>query len=83
MGLLEKIIFYLLLALGIVIFLKLDRRLSILSRLLIAGFAVVVLVLLFVFISALVAIIAVVVLVLLSISFLERKGVKIRKYKLK
>lgn len=83
MGLFEKLIFYLLLALGIVIFLKLDKRLSIVSRLLIAGFVIVFLVLLFVFISALIAILLVVIVIILLVSFLERRRVKFRKYRLK
>ncbi len=83
MGFIEKVVFYFALALGIVVFLKLDKRLSILSRLLISGFAVLVLVLLFVFISALLAIILVVVVVLLLISFLERKRMIFWKHRLK
>ncbi len=81
MGFIEKIIFYLALFFGVVIFLKLDKRLSIITRLLIAGFAVVFLVLLFVFISALVAIILVLLLIIFLISFLERKRRIFQKYR--
>lgn len=83
MALLQELAFYLLLGLGVAIFFKLDKRLSIVSRLLIAGFAVIFLVLLFVFISAIVAILLVVIAVILLVSFFERKRFKFRGHRLK
>lgn len=79
MGLVQQIIFYLILALGIIIFLKLDSRISLINRLLIAIVATLVLVLLFFFISAIITIVLVIILVVLLISFLERKQIKIKK----
>jgi len=79
MAFLEKIVLYLIIALGIVIFLKLDRRMSILTRLMIAIVAVLIMVLLLFFISAIVVILIVVLLAILIISFLERKGFRFRK----
>lgn len=68
----EKIVFYLILALGIIVFLKLDRRMPILNRLFIAIVAVLVLLFLFLFISAVAAIVLVIVLIGFVLYFLER-----------
>ncbi len=83
MALFEKIIFYLILALAIVIFLKLDKRHSIITRLGIAIVAALVLLLLFMFISAIITIIIVIVLVILLVSLLEKKNISFRKLRKK
>ncbi|HLC58482.1 MAG TPA: hypothetical protein VJI68_01340 [Candidatus Nanoarchaeia archaeon] len=79
MGLFTTLAFYLILVIGIIVFLKLDKRFSILNRLLIAVAATLVLVFLFAFISTIIAIILILILVVLLISFLERKNVKLGK----
>ena len=80
MGLIEKIIFYLAAGIGIILFLKLDSRISFINRLLIAGAAAAVLLIFFLFISAIITLVIVLVLVLLLVSFLERKNVQIKKF---
>ena len=79
MALLNSIIFYFVLALGIIIFLKLDNRISIVNRLLIAVAATLILLLLFIFISAIIGIILVIIIVVFLISFLEKKKIKLKK----
>ena len=79
MALLERIVFYLVLALGIIIFLKLDSKISLVNRLLAAIVVTLILLLLFLFISAIVSIVLVIVVVVLLISFLEKKQIKFGK----
>lgn len=79
MGIIESIVFYLLVALGIILFIKLDKRISLVNRLLIAVVAIVVLFLLFLFISAIITIIIVVVIVLFLLSLLKTKNIKFRR----
>lgn len=83
MGFIMNFIFWLVVILGIIIFLKLDSRMSIVNRLLISILAVLVLFLLFLFISALISIVIVVVVIILLVGFLERKKVRFRKYRRK
>ncbi len=80
MSFIETFIFYFVIALGIILFLKLDSRISFIYRILITVAAVFVLLLLFLFISALITIVIIVVLVLVLISFLEGKRLKLKRY---
>ena len=81
MGLVQNVIFYLILALGVLIFLKLDKRMLIVNRLFIAVVAVLILLFLFIFISTLIAIVLVVILVAVLLSFLNRGGSYFRRRK--
>lgn len=80
MAFIQEGLFYLVLALCVVIFLKLDNRISLVNRLLIAIAVVLVLLLLFLFISAIISIVLVIVVVVLLISFLEKKRIKFKKF---
>ena len=68
----EKILVYLILALGVVIFLKLDRRMSILSRLFVSIAAVLLLLLLLMLISTIITVVVILLLVGFLLYFLER-----------
>lgn len=76
----QDIVFYLVLALGIIIFFKLDSRMSLVNRLLIAIVVTLILLLLFFFISALITIILLIVIVVLLISFLEKNKIRVKKF---
>ena len=73
MALLEKLLLYLLIILGVLLFLKLDRRLSLVNRLVIAVVVIVVSLLLFLFISAIVTLAFIALVVLVVFYILERK----------
>ncbi len=75
MGFFEKLVFYLALILALVIFLKLDRRFSFLSRILISVAAVIILIFLFFFVSTIIAVVLVVLAAVFLVSFLERRRI--------
>ena len=80
MGLIEKAVFYLVIILAGILFLKLDSRISILNRLLIAVVVIIILFLLFLFLSAIITIVLAVIVLVLIFGFLERRKLGISKW---
>jgi len=79
MAFFEKIIFYFILFIGLLLFLKLDSRISLINRVLIAVVATIILLLLFIFISAIITMVVSLVILVLILSFLERKNISFRR----
>ena len=70
---LNDLIFYLVVALGIIVFLKLDKKLSIVNRILVSIAIVLVFLLVFLFVSTILGIILIIGLVIFLVSFLEKR----------
>lgn len=80
MAFIEKILVYFIIALGIIIFLSLSSRISLLNRIFIALIAVVVLLLVLFLISSIITIVIVIVLAVVLLSFLQNARTKIRRF---
>lgn len=79
MGFFGKLMFYFALILALVVFLKLDKRFSLVSRILISIAAVIILIFLFFFVSTLIAVVLIVIAAVFLVSFLERRKIFLRK----
>ena len=71
-----EILFYLVLALGIIIFLRLSSRISLLKRIFIAAITTIVLFLIFLFLSTLIALILVIFIIVFIVSILRNSKLK-------
>ncbi len=79
----QEIIFYLILALGIIIFLKLDKRFNLINRILIMVVITLVILLVFLFLSAIIGIVIIILFVIILIAFIEESKFKFKKLRRK
>jgi len=80
---LQQILFYLAVILGIIIFLKLGKNIPLINRFLISISVLIILILLFAFISAILALVVIFIIIFAIIALFNGNYLRFRKIKLK